>query len=364
LTIWYCSGILDHITYFFPHHLENKSPTMKLDNLKMVLSDHPKFRFKQAYKAIFVDLITNWNQNTTLPLTLRETLNAECPLEIDSKIFGSKKSDTLKALLILADDTKIESVLIKHTDGRATVCVSSQVGCQMGCNFCATGKMGFKRNLTVGEIVAQVLFWQRALKSGTHGPTHVTNVVFMGMGEPFMNYDNVMGAVQIMNSTEALNIGARHISISTCGLIPEINKFAKEKMQINLAISLHGSNDAVRSSMMPVNRKYPLEDLMDAVGTYVEERKRQVMFEYLMIDGVNDTEYHAKELATLMDNPLYMVNLIRYNPTGGKYKPSTATSIRKFKNILMREGVKVTQRHTFGDDIDAACGQLAAKNQE
>ena len=222
--------------------------------------------------------------------------------------------------------------------------------------------MGYKRNLTVSEIVEQVLFWQRYLHTDEESPDRVTNVVYMGMGEPFLNYDNVMESIRLINDPDGFNIGARHISVSTCGLIDEINKFAKEKMQINLAISLHAPNDKLRSELMPINRRYPLADLMDAVDQYVENRSRQVMFEYLMIDGVNDSEYHARELAELVNGPLYMVNLIRYNPTG-RYKPSSAVAIRKFKNILLREGVKVTQRHSFGTDIDAACGQLAGKKK-
>ena len=333
---------------------------MNLEKLKIGLVNQPKFRFKQVYKAIFVDLITNWNDNTTLPISLRETLNKECSLDINAEIFGSKKSETVKALITLEDGQKIETVLMKHEDGRATVCVSSQVGCPMGCAFCATGKMGFTRNLTVSEIIEQVLFWQRFLNNNEKDPKHVTNVVYMGMGEPFLNYDNVMESIRMINEKEIFNIGARHISVSTSGLVDEINKFAKEKMQVNLAISLHAPTNKLRAELMPINDKYPLEKLMEAVESYVYNRSRQVMFEYLMIDGVNDSEFHAKELAVLMRNPLYMVNLIRYNPTG-KFKPSTPTAIKKFRNILLRAGIKVTQRHAFGTDIDAACGQLATK---
>jgi len=336
---------------------------MNLENLKIVLVNEPKFRFKQVYKAVFEDLIGNWSDNTTLPINLREKLNNECPLEINAEIFGSEKSETVKALITLEDDEKIETVLMKHEDGRATVCVSSQVGCAMGCSFCATGTMGLKRNLKTAEIVEQVLFWQRFLKTQKTKPKHITNVVYMGMGEPFLNYDNVIESIKMINDKDIFNIGARHISISTSGIIPTIEKFTKEKMQINLAISLHATNNKLRSELMPVNNQFPLKKLMEAVEKYVEIRSRQVMFEYLMIGGVNDTEYHAKELVELMKNPLYMVNLIRYNPTG-KYKPSTSAAIRKFKNILLRAGVKVTQRHTFGTDIDAACGQLATEKKE
>jgi 23S rRNA (adenine2503-C2)-methyltransferase len=330
---------------------------MNLEKLKEVLKNEPKFRHKQAWKAIFEDLITDWDDNTTLPKKLRENLNNECTLEIDAEVFGSKKSDSVKALITLEDNNKIETVLLKHDGGRNTVCVSSQVGCSLACKFCATGKQGFKRNLTVSEIILQVLFFARYTK------THISNVVFMGMGEPFLNYDNVMKAIDILNDKDSFNIGARHISVSTSGIVDGIRKFTKEEKQINLAISLHAPTDKLRSEIMPVNRKYSLEKLMDAVEYYVDKKSRQVMFEYLMIDGVNDSEKHARELAKLLDHKLYMINLIRYNPTGGAFKPSSPNAIRKFKNILLREGRKVTQRQSFGQDINAACGQLAGKKK-
>ena len=335
---------------------------MNLGNIKIALEGQPKFRVNQVFTAVFSDLISNWNDSTTLPLALREILNTECPLEIQAETFESKGSDTVKALITLHDDAKIETVLMRHRDGRATVCVSSQVGCPLGCKFCATGAMGYKRNLEVSEIIEQVLFWQRYLHRRDRGPEKVTNVVYMGMGEPFLNYDNVMESIRLINDKSRFNIGARHISVSTSGLVKEINKFAKEKMQINLSISLHAPNDKLRSELMPINKKYLLTELMTAIKIYVEDSSRRVMFEYLMIDGINDSEYHAKELVRLMNHPLYVVNLIRYNSTG-KFKPSTARAIDKFKNILMRAGIRVTQRHSFGLDIDAACGQLAGKKK-
>ena len=333
---------------------------MNLESIKIALAGQPKFRFAQAYKAIYQDLINNWDENTTLPLALRENLNQECPLEIQAELFGSDKSETQKALLTLADASKVETVLMRHEDGRCTVCVSSQVGCPLGCAFCATGKLGFKRNLTVDEIISQVLFFARLLKKEN---TRVSNVVFMGMGEPFLNYDNVLNSVKILNDKDAFNIGARHISISTSGVIEGINKFMKEDLQINLAISLHAPNDKLRAQLMPIDRKYPLPRLMGAIEKYVKLKSRQIMFEYLLIDGINDGDEQARELASLMKNPLYTVNLIRYNPTGS-FQPSSAARIKKFKNILLREGIKVTQRYSFGQDIAAACGQLAARNKK
>jgi 23S rRNA (adenine2503-C2)-methyltransferase len=334
---------------------------MNLNNLKTVLADQPKFRFKQVFKAIFVDLISDWNNNTTLPKPLRERLNSECPLNITSEVFDSKSSESIKALITLQDGKKIETVLLTHADGRKTVCVSSQVGCPLGCSFCATGKMGYQRNLEVDEIVEQILFWQRYLNEKSGGLERVTNVVYMGMGEPFLNYDNVMDSIKLINDKDGLNIGARHISVSTSGILEGINKFAKEKMQVNLAISLHASNDKLRSELMPINNKYSLKELMQVVENYVNKRSRQVMFEYLMLAGVNDSEFQAKELSRLMNHPLYVVNLIRYNPTG-EYKATSPERVREFKSILENEGIKVTERHSFGRDIKAACGQLAGKS--
>lgn len=330
---------------------------MNLKNIKIILTDEPKFRINQVFKAIFVDLILNWNENTTLPKYLKEVLNIKCPLEIKSEIFDSKNSKTKKALITFQDNLKIETVLIRHKDGRATVCVSSQVGCPLGCVFCATGEMGLKRNLETNEIIEQVLFWQRYLRNSNNETRKITNVVFMGMGEPFLNYNNVMEAIKFINDENRFNIGARHISVSTSGLIKEINQFAKEKFQINLAISLNASNDKLRSKLMPINNKYPIKELMFAVENYINNNSRKVMFEYLMIDGVNDSEYYAKELVELMDHPLYVVNLIRYNQTK-KYKPSSSRAIDKFKHILQRAGINVIQRYNFGSDINSACGQL------
>lgn len=334
---------------------------MNLEKIKQTLSTEPSFRFRQAWKAVFQDFIEDWDENTTLPKALREKLNHECPLEILHELFGSRKSDSQKALLTLDDAEKIETVLLNHRDKRHTLCVSTQVGCAMKCAFCATGMLGFKRSLTVGEIISQVLLFARYMKKHTQDE-HIGNIVFMGMGEPFANYDHVMSAIRLLNDADAFNIGARHISISTSGLIDGIKKLAAEDLQVNLAISLHAPNDALRSKLMPINKVHSIEKLMRAVEGYVKKKNRQVMFEYLMIDGVNDTEVHARELSALIQHPLYVVNLIRYNPTG-VFRASRPDAIRKFKNILLRAGVKVTERHEFGQDIDAACGQLAGKGR-
>ena len=332
---------------------------MNFNFFEKKLQGEPKFRLKQMKKAIFVDLIEDWSDNTTLPKELKKQLLSEVPLVIDGKIMSSAASDSKKALITFIDGRCAETVLLQHEDGRRTVCVSSQMGCPLGCLFCATGKEGFIRNLEAFEIVQQVLFFARLLKK-TAGHKRITNVVFMGMGEPFLNYENVISAVKILNDKECFDIGARHISVSTCGIIGGIKKLVKENLQINLAISLHAPNDELRSKLMPINKKYPLDALMQEVQQYVQNKDRRVMFEYVLIDGVNDLPKHATELASLVRHKLFMVNLIRYNPTGN-FRPSKSETIRKFKNILLNKGIHVTQRHSFGQDIGAACGQLAGK---
>lgn len=332
---------------------------MELKKLEKILEGQPRFRLKQCYQAIFADLIEDWQDNTTLPPALRERLNEECPLGLKAVISGSKKSESLKVLLELGDGERIESVLLRHGDGRRTVCVSAQAGCPLGCKFCATGAMGLKRNLAAGEIVAQVLFFARYLKKEEGG--RATNVVFMGMGEPLLNYDNVMEAVRILNSKDALGIGARRISVSTSGIVPGIERLAKEDLQINLAVSLHSADDAKRSELMPINKKYPLAEVVEAASRFARTKKREVMCEYLLIKGVNDGEEDALALARLMRGGLFVVNLIRYNPTG-IFRPSDSAAIARFKKILLDNGINATQRYSFGQDINAACGQLADKN--
>jgi len=330
---------------------------MNIEKLTKILEALPKYRLKQAKEAVFKNLIADWNKATFLPLSLREELNQKCPLDIKAETLISKKKDSVKARITLDDGLLIETVLMRHKDGRNTVCVSSQVGCPLGCLFCATGKMGLKRNLTPMEIVEQVIFFARYLKKSGK---KVTNVTFMGMGEPFLNYDNVMKSARIINTKEKLNIGARNISISTSGIVEGIEKFAKEGTQINLAISLHAPNNELRSTLMPINKRYHLERVLATVDDYIKKTKRQVMFEYLLIKDVNDTEAYARELSRIMKKPLYYVNLILYNETdGNEFKPSTAERVKKFKEILKQNKVVFSQRFRFGDDIQAACGQFA-----
>jgi len=333
---------------------------MNLSKIEKILENEPIFRLKQAKKAVFFDLIDDWSQATTLSKDLREILQKEVSLEIKGEIFSSKDERTVKARLILDDELAIETVLMKHTDKRNTICVSSQVGCPLGCLFCVTGKMGFKRNLNVSEIVAQVLFFARYLKKQNE---KITNVVFMGMGEPFLNWENVSQAIEIFNDDNCFGIGARKISVSTAGITEGIEKLSDKFPQINLAISLHAPDDKLRGELMPVNKKYSIAKILKSVDEYIEKTNRKVMFEYVMLKGINDSEEQAKKLSKLLKKPLYMVNLIAYNPNG-RFESSPPEKIKKFKAILEKAGIFATQRYRFGADIEAACGQLAGKNMD
>jgi len=331
---------------------------MNIGNLEKILEKEPAYRLRQAKSAVFGDLIENWEEATVLPQALRKKLGEDCPLQIRAKVLLSKEK-TAKAVLTLNDGLKIESVLLRHKDNRNTICVSSQAGCPLGCQFCLTGQMGFKRNLEYFEIVEQVLFFARLLKKPFDtAQGRVTNIVFMGMGEPFLNHDNVIKAIKVLNDKDGFNLGSRHFSISTVGITEGIEKLSKENLQVNLAISLHAPDDELREKIMPINKKYPLRKIMEAVKNYIEKTKRRVMFEYIMIEDVNDSEEQAKKLAELLKGiSLSFVNLISYNPTG-IFKPSLPERIKIFKEILEKNGISATQRYRFGQDIRAACGQL------
>lgn len=346
---------------------------MDITNLEKVLEGQPKYRLNQAREAIYKNFISNWEEATFFAKDLRDKLNKECPLEIEADVLVSKKEDSVKARITLADGMIIETVLMRHKDplrpevnGRNTVCVSSQVGCPLGCLFCATGKMGLKRNLTSDEIIEQVIFFNRYLKaeSAELGARRVTNVTYMGMGEPLLNYDNVLESIKILNDYRYFNIGVRSISVSTAGIIEGIEKLSNNPLHINLAISLHAPSNKLRGELMPINKKYALKEVLKAVDQYVKKTKRKVMFEYVLINGVNDSDECAKELAKIMaDNKLYFVNLILYNDTG-IYKASTTERVKKFRDILEKLKIRYTQRYRFGDDINAACGQFATNSQQ
>lgn len=330
-----------------------------IDLLKInsCLINEPSYRQKEVDKLIFQDLIENWDEVKFLPTKLKQTLITKASIEIKGEVSKSADKRTQKALLFLDDDLKVETVLMRFKD-RNTVCVSSAVGCPLNCSFCATGQMGFKRNLLTSEIVAQVLFFARILKKEKQ---KITNVVLMGMGEPFLNYNNVLKAIHILHEPDKMNLGARRFSISTCGIPEGIRKLAQEPLEINLAISLHGTNEIIRTRLMPINKKYPLKEIMSEVEAYLRINKRKVMFEYLLIDNINDSVNCAKELVQLLGhNPLYHLNLIQYNPTG-IFNPSKPRNVAAFKTVLHQARMPFTERYRFGEEINAACGQLANK---
>ncbi len=355
--------------------------TLNLPQLQQWLKEHEEapFRAKQIYNWLYRQLVTDFAAMTNLPQTLRNTLTEEAsigPMTIRSEMH-SKDDRTRKILVEQADSKLVESVLmlyppIGESSARATVCVSSQAGCAYGCTFCATGQMGFDRHLSAGEIVAQVLYFARELRAkpwkaaglpGSSSIDHITNIVLMGMGEPLHNYNNVLQALRILNSPDGFNLGARHMTVSTVGLVPAIRQLSQEQLQVNLAISLHAPTDELRSQTMPINRKYPLHELLAACKDYIAATRRQVTFEYVLLAGINDTASHAEQLATLLA-PLQQfahVNCIPVNATTASYSTPGPDAIRAFRNVLFERGISNSVRAERGDDIAAACGQLRTR---
>ena len=358
----------------------------------------PAFRAKQLYSWLYQRLVTDFSLMSNLPQSLRNRLAQEAsigPMIVRSEQH-SKDDRTRKILLELSDGKLIESVLMLYppigesrarssqhvsstgnvmaslAGARATVCVSTQAGCAFGCTFCATGQMGFDRHLTSGEIVAQVLIFARELRDapwaakglpGSAPIDHITNIVLMGMGEPLHNYDNVLQALRILNSSDGFNLGARHMTVSTVGLVPAIRKLSQEQLQVNLAISLHAPTDELRSQTMPINKKYPLEELIAACKDYIAATGRQVTFEYVLLAGVNDTAEYAHLLGTLLA-PLKQfahVNCIPVNATSADFKSPNDEAISVFRSVLFEHRISNSVRAERGDDIAAACGQLRTR---
>lgn len=323
----------------------------------------PEFRAQQLWRAFYIELASSIEDVTTLSRELRQRLAAELDFShlSENRRLVSSDQETVKTLFELPDGKAIESVLMQYEE-RHTLCISTQVGCAMGCVFCATGQMGFSRNLSAGEIVEQVIQYARELK---HLNQVVTNVVIMGMGEPFHNYDAVLSAIGILNDPQGFNLGARRFTISTVGLIPAIERFSSEKNQINLAISLHAANDELRSTLIPVARKYPLSDLIKACNQYIERTHRRLTFEWALIQGVNDRDRDAEELASLIQGMLCHVNIIPLNPTE-KFagKSTTRERASAFQAILSNHGIPCTIRLRRGIDIQAGCGQLASRHSQ
>jgi 23S rRNA (adenine2503-C2)-methyltransferase len=325
----------------------------------------PSYRTVQIWQGLYQQFWNTPEEFTTLPMTLRHRLGSHFRFKTvtPNRYLYSSDNQTLKTLFELNDGHLIEAVLMKYdlstykNRRRRTLCISTQSGCAMGCVFCATGQMGFGRNLTSGEIIAQVMHYARLLHENGE---QVTNVVLMGMGEPFHNYDNTMQAIDRLGDPGGYNLGARRFTISTVGLVPFIRRFADEKRQVNLAISLHAIDEGDRSRIMPINKKYPIGELLEACRYYVQQTGRRITFEWALINGVNDNEIVARKLAERLKGLLCHVNGIPLNPTKGYHGKATGrSSAVRFKELLERSGIPCTIRMRRGIDIKAGCGQLA-----
>ncbi len=333
---------------------------LKLDDLTLYLESHgySKFVSKQIYDWIYKKRVFDFDKMSNLKLDLRELLKKD--FDINMLTLKRKQTSDLtnKYLFELADGNLIESVLMRHDYG-ISVCVSSQIGCNMGCSFCESGRLKKVRDLLPGEIVRQILMIEEDIGM------RISSVVVMGIGEPFDNYDNIMDFIRIINSPFGIAIGARHITVSTSGLVPKIMKYANEDLQTNLAISLHAPNDELRNKIMKVNKAYNISELINAIKYYIEKTNRRVTIEYVMLNMVNDSEDNAMELANLLRGMNVYVNLIPYNETSHiEYKKSSNERVMKFYDTLKRCGINVTVRREFGGNIDAACGQLRANEVE
>ncbi len=330
-----------------------------LEKLKKELQDigEKPFRAEQIFKWLYQEKVKSFDEMTNLSLELREKLKENytiCNFGILKK--QESKDGTIKYLFDVLDGNAIETVLMSYHHGYS-ICVSSQIGCKMGCKFCASTGINFERNLTSGEIVEQLL----AVEQDAN--VRISNIVFMGIGEPLDNYDNVVNAIRIINNPKGLNIGARHISISTSGLVSKIYQLAEENIQCTLSISLHATNNEKRSSMMPVNNSYPIEELMQACKDYIAKTNRRISFEYALAKDNNDNLQDAKELVKLLKGMLCHVNLIPINKIeNGQFNKSSNENIMRFRDYLNDHGIVATIRRELGSDIDAACGQLRRKN--
>jgi 23S rRNA (adenine2503-C2)-methyltransferase len=322
--------------------------------------EEPAYRVAQARRAALAEYAESWDEVSTLPRALRAALDARAPLrELTVEAEQIAADGTIKLMLRTADGYPVEAVAMKHRD-RRTVCLSSQSGCALACTFCATGAMGLGRNLTPGEILEQLIVLARRLRE--NDGARVNNVVMMGMGEPFQNYDRVLSAVRTMNDPTGFGLGARQIAISTAGWIPGIDRLAAEPMQIKLALSLHAPDDELRSRLMPVTKRFPIAELMEACSRYRAATRRRIFVEYLLLEGVNDSRGHARQLADLLrphGKGAFHVNLIAYNPTAAGFQGSASYVVEQFSEALERGGVGSSYRISRGREIDAACGQLA-----
>ena len=348
-----------------PNNYIQSLHSMSLEALGQLLSQEGEkpFRAKQIFNWVYERKIADFEKMTDLNKALRIQLKEKLSLTsiIQKSVQASKDDETTKFLWQLEDDKLVESVLICSKD-RRTVCVSSQVGCPARCAFCASGKEGLVRQLTAAEIFSQVYQIDQFLHCKGE---RVSHVVFMGMGEPFENYDNVLKSIYLLNDPLRLNISQRRITVSTVGVIEGIERFTKENLSVNLVLSLHAPNQHIRKKIIPYSRKYPLEDILSAMVAYARESRRDITYEYTLMEGINDLPEHAEELAMLLQGQQCTVNLIPYNPVPGLHlKRPEKESIEEFKRILTSRGIVTTWRYTKGKDIAAACGQLALQESQ
>lgn len=317
-----------------------------------------KFRATQIFDWLYIKKINSFDNMTNLKKEVIASLKEDFTINNLEITKTENDKDVSKFLFKLSDNEKVEAVLMNHDYGNS-LCISTQVGCNMGCKFCESGRLKRVRNLTTGEMVEQILLVENIKK------TRISHVVVMGIGEPFDNYDNLVKFIEIINHPKALALGSRHITVSTCGIIPKIEEFSKLPYQVNLAISLHAATDEKRITIMPINKVYPLKDLIKVLKKYIQLTNRRVTFEYILLSGINDTKEDAINLANLVRNMNCYINLIPYNETSNiSYKRSSKESIDKFYDILKKEKISVTIRREFGSKISAACGQLRSKKED
>ena len=317
-----------------------------------------KYKALQIYDWLYKKRVKSFEEMTNIKKDIINKLKQDFTIEKPKIIKIQDGKDVHKYLFNLKDNEKIEAVLMNHDYGNS-LCVSTQVGCNMGCAFCESGRLKKRRNLTVDEMVSQILLIEENTK------IRISHVVLMGIGEPFDNYENVMKFIDVINDDNGIAIGARHITISTCGIVPKIREFTKEKRQVNLAISLHAPNDELRSRLMKINKVYKLEEVINAVKEYLKENNRKITFEYIMLKDVNDSIECAKELSNLLKGLNCYVNLIPYNETSHiEFKKTENKEIMKFYDILKKNKINVTVRREFGSEVDAACGQLRSNYKE
>lgn len=323
-----------------------------------IKSDSKKFHADQLFNWLYEKRINSWDEITNLKKEMISKLREDFSIDKLKIVNIEKDIDVNKYLFELADKEHIEAVLMRHDYGNS-ICISSQVGCNMGCKFCESGRRKKVRNLKTSEMVLQIMQIEEELGE------RISHVVVMGIGEPFDNYDNLINMFKIINDPKGLSIGARHITVSTCGLIPKIKEFSNFPLQINLAVSLHAPTDELRNMIMPINKVYPLDELIKALKEYIKKTNRRLTFEYILLEGVNDSTKNAEELANLIKGMNAYVNLIPYNQTENiEFKRTSTIQIMRFYDILKKNKINITIRKEFGSKISAACGQLRSKKEE